>query len=252
MLTKRIIPCLDVDKGQVVKGKSFINLVTAGDPVKLAKKYYDDGADELVFLDITASVENRKTILSIVEKVSKQVFIPLTIGGGIKSVDDIKILLNHGADKVSINTAAIKNPELIKKSSNKFGNQCIVVAIDAKQIKKNKWQIYTHGGRKKTGIDAIEWAKKMENLGAGEILLTSMDRDGTKKGFDLELLSRASNELNIPIIASGGAGNPSHFQDGVNIGKANALLAASIFHYQAHGVIGVKTHLKDKEIPVRL
>lgn len=250
MLTKRIIPCLDVDKGQVVKGKSFINLVTAGDPVKLAKKYYDDGADELVFLDITASVENRKTILSIVEKVSKQVFIPLTIGGGIKSVDDIKILLNHGADKVSINTAGILDKELICKAANYFGSQAIVGAIDAKQNNKT-WEVYSHGGRHNTGMDAIKWAQDLNNLGVGELLVTSIDQDGKTTGYDINLLREISTKVNIPIIASGGAGSPEHMYEALSKGNADAVLAASIFHFGEYTINNIKEILYSKGIQVR-
>ena len=250
MLTKRIIPCLDVDKGQVVKGKSFINLIAAGDPVKLAKKYYDDGADELVFLDITASVENRKTILSIVEKVSKQVFIPLTIGGGIKSVEDIKILLNHGADKLSINTAGILNKELIYKAANYFGSQAIVAAIDAKQNNK-KWEVYSHGGRYNTGMDAIKWAQDLNNLGAGELLVTSIDQDGKATGYDINLLREISTKINIPIIASGGAGSPEHMYEALSKGNADAVLAASIFHFGEYTINNIKEILYSKGIQVR-
>ena len=250
MLTKRIIPCLDVDKGQVVKGKSFVNLVNAGDPVKLAKKYYEDGADELVFLDITASIENRKTILNIVEKVSKQVFIPLTIGGGVKTIDDIKGLLNHGADKVSINTAGILDKELFFKASNYFGSQAIVGAIDAKQ-NKNNWEIYSHGGRKKTGLDAIKWAKELNKLGVGELLVTSMDQDGNTSGYDIDLLYKISTDVNIPIIASGGAGTPDHMYEALTKGNADAVLAASIFHFQEYTINNVKEILSKKGIQIR-
>ena len=216
MLKIRIIPCLDVKDGKVVKGTNFINLKYAGDPVKQAQIYDKQGADELCFLDITASSEKRNIIFDVVKKTAQKCFMPLTVGGGVRSIKDIRKLLLCGADKVSINTAAIKNPKLVQESSAKFGNQCIVVAIDAKKIKKNKWEIYTHGGRKRTGIDAITWAKKMEKLGAGEILLTSMDKDGTKSGFDLELTKKISNNVNIPVIASGGVGNIKHLVDGIN------------------------------------
>ena len=251
MLKVRIIPCLDVKDGKVVKGTKFVNLKYAGDPVKQAQIYDKQGADELCFLDITASSDKRNILYNVVKKTAQKCFMPLTVGGGVRSVQDIRKLLLCGADKVSINTAAIKDPRLIKKSSSKFGNQCIVVAIDAKQIKKNKWEIYTHGGRKKTGIDAIKWAKKMESFGAGEILLTSMDKDGTKSGFDLELTKKISNSVNIPVIASGGVGNIQHLVDGIKIGKASAVLAASIFHYGKYTVSQVKDYLSENNIPVR-
>jgi len=252
MLKIRIIPCLDVKNGKVVKGTKFINLKYAGDPVKQAQIYDKQGADELCFLDITASSDKRNILYNVVKKTAQKCFMPLTVGGGVRSVQDIRKLLLCGADKVSINTAAIKDPRLIKKSSSKFGNQCIVVAIDAKQIKKNKWEIYTHGGRKKTGIDAIKWAKKMESFGAGEILLTSMDKDGTKSGFDLELTKKISNSINIPVIASGGVGNIQDLVDGIKIGKASAVLAASIFHYGKYTVGQVKNKMKQKGILVRI
>ena len=252
MLKTRIIPCLDVKDGKVVKGTKFKNLKYAGDPVKQAQIYDKQGADELCFLDITASSDKRNIIFNVVKKTAQKCFMPLTVGGGIRSIQDIRKLLLCGADKVSINTAAIKNPNLVKKSSSKFGNQCIVVAIDAKKVKKNKWEIYTHGGRKKTGIDAIKWAKKMENLGAGEILLTSMDKDGTKSGFDLELTKRISNSINIPLVASGGVGNIQHLVDGIKIGKASAVLAASIFHYGKYTLRQVKNKMRRKGIAVRI
>ena len=252
MLKIRIIPCLDVKDGKVVKGTNFINLKYAGDPVKQAQIYDKQGADELCFLDITASSEKRNIIFDVVKKTAQKCFMPLTVGGGVRSIKDIRKLLLCGADKVSINTAAIKNPKLVQESSAKFGNQCIVVAIDAKKIKKNKWEIYTHGGRKRTGIDAITWAKKMEKLGAGEILLTSMDKDGTKSGFDLELTKKISNNVNIPVIASGGVGNIKHLVDGIKIGKASAVLAASIFHYGKYTVRQVKNIMKQKGILVRI
>ena len=252
MLKIRIIPCLDVKDGKVVKGTKFINLKYAGDPVKQAQIYDKQGADELCFLDITASSDKRNILYNVVKKTAQKCFMPLTVGGGVRSVHDIRKLLLCGADKVSINTAAIKDPRLIKKSSSKFGNQCIVVAIDAKQIKKNKWEIYTHGGRKKTGIDAIKWAKKMESFGAGEILLTSMDKDGTKSGFDLELTKKISNSVNIPVIASGGVGNIQHLVDGIKIGKASAVLAASIFHYGKYTLRQVKNKMRQKGIAVRI
>ena len=252
MLKTRIIPCLDVKNGKVVKGTKFKNLKYAGDPVKQAQIYDKQGADELCFLDITASSDKRNILFNVVKKTAQKCFMPLTVGGGVRSINDIRKLLLCGADKVSINTAAIRNPSLVKKSSNKFGNQCIVVAIDAKKIKKNKWEIYTHGGRKRTGIDAITWAKKMEKLGAGEILLTSMDKDGTKSGFDLELTKKISNNVNIPVIASGGVGNIKHLVDGIKIGKASAVLAASIFHYGKYTVRQVKNKMKQKGILVRI
>ena len=252
MLKIRIIPCLDVKDGKVVKGTNFINLKYAGDPVKQSQIYDKQGADELCFLDITASSEKRNIIFDVVKKTAQKCFMPLTVGGGVRSIKDIRKLLLCGADKVSINTAAIKNPKLVQESSAKFGNQCIVVAIDAKKIKKNKWEIYTHGGRKRTGIDAITWAKKMEKLGAGEILLTSMDKDGTKSGFDLELTKKISNNVNIPVIASGGVGNIKHLVDGIKIGKASAVLAASIFHYGKYTVRQVKNKMKQKGILVRI
>ena len=252
MLKITIIPCLDVKNGKVVKGTKFINLKYAGDPVKKAQIYDKQGADELCFLDITASSDKRNILYNVVKKTAQKCFMPLTVGGGVRSVQDIRKLLLCGADKVSINTAAIKDPRLIKKSSSKFGNQCIVVAIDAKQIKKNKWEIYTHGGRKKTGIDAIKWAKKMESFGAGEILLTSMDKDGTKSGFDLELTKKISNSVNIPVIASGGVGNIQHLVDGIKIGKASAVLAASIFHYGKYTLRQVKNKMRQKGIAVRI
>ena len=252
MLKTRIIPCLDVKNGKVVKGTKFKNLKYAGDPVKQAQIYDKQGADELCFLDITASSEKRNIIFDVVKKTAQKCFMPLTVGGGVRSIIDIRKLLLCGADKVSINTSAIKDPNLVKKSSKKFGNQCIVVAIDAKKIDKNKWEIYTHGGRQKTGIDAIKWAKKMENYGAGEILLTSMDKDGTKSGFDLELTKKISNIINIPVIASGGVGNIQHLIDGIKIGKASAVLAASIFHYGKFTIKEVKKKMKQKGIAVRI
>jgi len=251
MLTKRIIPCLDVKNGQVVKGKGFVNLKYAGNPVKLARKYYEGGADELVFLDITASYEKRKTMIDLVEKVAKQIFIPFTVGGGISTIEDIRNLLKAGADKVSINTAAINSPNLIKEAAEKFGSQCIVVAIDAKKI-KNKWKIFVKGGRQATGLDAIKWAKKVENLGAGEILLTSMDKDGTKGGYDLKLTRKISESVNIPIIASGGAGSLESIAKVFNEGKADAALAASIFHYKKYSIKQAKRYLQKKGIEVRI
>ena len=250
-LSKRIIPCLDIDKGRVVKGKSFINLIDAGDPSELSKHYNAEGADELVFLDITASNEQRKTIIDVVEKVSSEVFIPLTVGGGIRNLDNISELLLAGADKVSINTSAIENPEFIKKSSSKFGSQCIVVAIDAKKT-NGSWNVYTYGGRKDTGINVIEWARKAKEYGAGEILLTSMDMDGNKDGYDIDLLNIVSNEVNIPVIASGGAGTMEHIYDALVVGNSDAVLAASIFHFEELTIKQVKKFLNSKGVSVRL
>ncbi len=251
MLKKRIIPCLDVKNGRVVKGINFVDLKDAGDPVEQAQIYSDGGADEICFLDITASNENRDTIYDVVEKTSKKCFVPLTVGGGVRSVDDINKLLNCGADKVSINTAAVENTEVVEQSSKKFGSQCIVVAIDAKK-NNDKWQLFTHGGRNKTEIDAIKFAKKMEESGAGELLVTSMDRDGTQIGYDLELISNIASKVNIPVIASGGVGNLDHLVDGIKLGKASALLAASIFHYGKYSIIEAKEYLKSKNVLVRL
>ena len=250
-LSKRIIPCLDIDKGRVVKGKSFINLIDAGDPSELSKHYNTEGADELVFLDITASHKQRKAIIDVVEKVSSEVFIPLTVGGGIRNLDNISELLLAGADKVSINTSAIENPEFIKKSSSEFGSQCIVVAIDAKKT-NGSWNVYTYGGRKDTGINAIEWARKANEYGAGEILLTSMDMDGNKEGYDLDLLNIVSKEVNIPVIASGGAGSMEHIHDALVIGNSDAILAASIFHFEELTIQQVKKFLYSKGVSVRL
>ena len=251
MLAKRIIPCLDVTAGRVVKGVNFVELKDAGDPVEIAKRYNDAGADELTFLDITASSDERDIILHIIEAVAEQVFIPLTVGGGVRKADDVRRLLNAGADKVSINTSAVTNPELVAEASGYFGSQCIVVAIDAKRV-GDHWEVFTHGGRKPTGLDAIEWAKKMESLGAGELLLTSMDRDGTKSGFDLELTRSISDAVDIPIIASGGVGNLQHLVDGVKLGHADAVLAASIFHFGEHTVDEAKRYMKQHGIEVRL
>ena len=251
MLKNRIIPCLDVKNGRVVKGINFVDLKDAGDPVEQAKIYSDGGADEICFLDITASNENRDTIYDVVERTSKKCFVPLTVGGGVRGVDDINKLLNCGADKVSINTAAVQNPEVIIESSKKFGSQCIVVAIDAKKNVDN-WVVFTHGGRNNTGIDAIKFAKKMENCGAGELLITSMDRDGTQKGYDNDLISEIERKVNIPIIASGGVGNLKHLEEGITKGHANALLAASIFHYGKYSIMEVKNYLKSRQIPVRI
>ena len=251
MLKNRIIPCLDVKNGRVVKGINFLDLKDAGDPVEQAKIYSDGGADEICFLDITASNEYRETIYEVVKDTSKKCFVPLTVGGGVRSIDDINKLLNCGADKVSINTAAVQNPKLVIESSKKFGSQCIVVAIDAKK-KGNKWEVYTHGGRNETGIDTIEFAKKMENNGAGELLVTSMDRDGTQIGYDIDLMSNISSKVNIPLIASGGVGKLDHLVDGIKLGKASAVLAASIFHYGKHSVLEAKQYLESKGIPVRI
>ena len=251
MLKNRIIPCLDVKNGRVVKGINFIDLKDAGDPVEQAKIYSDGGADEICFLDITASNEKRHTIYDVVEKTSKKCFVPLTVGGGVRSVDDINKLLNCGADKVSINTAAVQNSRVVLESSKKFGSQCIVVAIDAKK-NTDKWEIFTHGGRNKTGIDAIEFAKKMEENGAGELLVTSMDRDGTQVGYDIDLMSKISSKVNIPVIASGGVGNLDHLVDGIKLGNASAVLAASIFHYGKYSIKQAKEYLNSKGIPVRI
>ena len=255
-LAKRIIPCLDVDNGRVVKGVQFVDIRDAGDPVEIARRYDEQGADELTFLDITASSDDRETMVHVVEEVAGQVFIPLTVGGGIRTTDDIRRMLNAGADKVAINTAAVFNPEFVKQAAQKFGSQCIVVAIDAKKVsaqgEPSKWEIFTHGGRKPTGIDAVDWAIKMVDYGAGEILLTSMDRDGTKIGFDLELTAAISNAVNVPVIASGGVGNLDHLVEGVTKGKADAVLAASIFHFAEHTVAEAKQRMQDAGIEVRL
>ena len=250
MLKNRIIPCLDVKNGRVVKGINFVDLKDAGDPVEQAKIYSDGGADEICFLDITASNENRNTIYDVVKETSKKCFVPLTVGGGVRSVDDIKKLLNCGADKVSINTAAVQKPAVVEESSKKFGSQCIVVAIDAKK-NGNIWEIFTHGGRKETGINAKEFALKMEKCGAGELLVTSMDKDGTQSGYDIELMKTISESVNIPVIASGGVGTLDHFVDGIKSG-ASAVLAASIFHYGTYSVSQAKQYLASKDIPVRI
>jgi len=252
MLKNRIIPCLDVKNGRVVKGINFVDLVDAGDPVEQAKIYDEQGADELCFLDITASNEKRNILLDTVKKTAEKCFMPLTVGGGIRTIEDIRNLLLAGADKVSINTAAVSNKNFVKESSEKFGSQCIVVAVDAKKVKENSWEIFTHGGRKSTGIDAIKFVEKMESMGAGEILLTSMDRDGTKKGYDLDLTKKVSNLVNIPVIASGGVGSLEHLYQGIKIGKANAVLAASIFHFGEFSVQDAKKYLDAKGIPVRI
>jgi imidazole glycerol-phosphate synthase subunit HisF len=253
-LAKRIIPCLDVDKGRVVKGVQFVDIRDAGDPVEVARRYNEQGADEITFLDITASHEARDTTLHTVERMAGEVFIPLTVGGGVRELQDIRNLLNAGADKVAINSAAIHNPQFVREAAQRFGSQCIVVAIDAKQVAEGdqpKWEIFTHGGRKPTGIDAIQWAEKMTDYGAGEILLTSMDRDGTKNGFDLALTSRISDAVNVPVIASGGVGNLQHLVDGIVEGKADAVLAASIFHFGEHTVPEAKQFMAEHGVTVR-
>ncbi len=250
-LAKRIIPCLDVDQGRVVKGVKFVDIRDAGDPVEIAQRYDQEGADELTFLDITASHEDRDTMVHVVEEVAGCVFIPLTVGGGIRTLEDIRRMLNAGADKVAINTAAVFNPEFVREAASRFGSQCIVVAIDAKQV-QDHWEIFTHGGRKPTGINAVEWAGKMEELGAGEILLTSMDRDGTKAGFDLALTRAVSERVGIPVIASGGVGNLDHLAEGILEGKADAVLAASIFHFGEYSIEAAKRHMAAKGIEVRL
>jgi imidazole glycerol-phosphate synthase subunit HisF len=252
MLAKRIIPCLDVTAGRVVKGVSFVSLRDAGDPVEIARRYDEQGADELTFLDITASSDDRGILFRIIEEVASQVFIPLTVGGGVREVVDVRNLLNAGADKVSINTSAVTNPQLVADASARFGSQCIVVAIDAKQVASDRWEVFTHGGRKATGLDAVEWARKMQQFGAGEILLTSMDRDGQKNGFDLELTRRVTDALEIPVIASGGVGNLQHLADGVLQGGADAVLAASIFHFGEYTVEEAKRYMSSQGIEVRL
>lgn len=252
MLAKRIIPCLDVTAGRVVKGTNFVGLRDAGDPVEIARRYNEQGADELTFLDITASSDQRDIILHIVEACAEQVFIPLTVGGGVRKVEDVRRLLNAGADKVSMNTAAVQNPDLVFDASSKVGSQCIVVAIDAKQVAPGQWHVFTHGGRNDTGLDAVDWAKKVEMLGAGEILLTSMDRDGTKNGFDLALTRAVSDAVRIPVIASGGVGNLQHLADGVTEGRADAVLAASIFHFGEYTVRQAKEYMAARGIEVRL
>lgn len=256
-LAKRIIPCLDVTNGRVVKGVNFVELRDAGDPVEISRRYDEQGADELTFLDITASSDNRDLILHIIEDVAAQVFIPLTVGGGVRQVEDIRRLLNAGADKVSMNTSAVLNPQLVADAANHYGSQCIVVAIDAKQVNSSndnapRWEVFTHGGRKATGIDAIEWAKKMQSLGAGEILLTSMDRDGTRNGFDIALTRAVSDAIDIPVIASGGVGNLDHLVAGILQGHADAVLAASIFHYGEFTVQQAKQYMAQHGIEVRL
>jgi cyclase len=252
MLAKRIIPCLDVKDGRVVKGVNFLNLRDAGDPVEIAKRYSEDGADEITFLDITASFEERKTMIEVVERTAGEVFVPLTVGGGVRTLEDIRQLLLAGADKVSINTAAVKNPEFVKAAADRFGSQCIVVAIDARRLSENGWEVFTHGGRNPTGIDAVKWAKKMDEYGAGEVLLTSMDRDGTKAGYDLELTRAISRSVSIPVIASGGAGTLEHLFEGLTVGEADAALVASIFHYGEYSIQEAKEFLIRKGIQIRL
>ena len=255
-LAKRIIPCLDVDNGRVVKGVKFVDIRDAGDPVEIARRYDREGADEITFLDITATHDNRDTIVHVVEQVASEVFIPLTVGGGIRTLEDIRRMLNAGADKVGINSAAVFNPEFVIQAAEKFGSQCIVVAIDAKKVsaanETDRWEIFTHGGRKPTGINAVEWAEKMLSYGAGEILLTSMDRDGTKSGFDLALTRAVSEAVSIPVIASGGVGNLDHLADGILYGKADAVLAASIFHFAEYTILEAKLHMQARGIEVRL
>ena len=252
MLTKRIIPCLDVKEGRVVKGVSFVNLRDAGDPVEAAVGYDREGAGEMCFLDITASHENRKTIIDVVERTAARVFMPVTVGGGVGTLDDIRALLNAGADKVSINTAAVQRPEFVKEAAQRFGTQCIVVAIDAKRTMAERWEVFTHGGRTATGIDVIEWAVRMEQYGAGEILLTSMDQDGRQTGYDLGLTATVSGALLIPVIASGGVGTLEHLYDGFVKGKADAVLAASIFHFRTYTIAQAKSYLRDRGVPVRM
>ncbi len=252
MLAKRIIPCLDVNAGRVVKGVNFGNLRDAGDPVEVARRYDEQGADELTFLDITASSDERDIIVSVIERVADQVFIPLTVGGGVRAVADVRRLLNAGADKISINTAAVTNPQLVADAAGKYGSQCIVVAIDAKRAGAGRWEVFTHGGRKSTGLDAIEWAVKMTELGAGEILLTSMDRDGTKVGFDIELTRAVAQAVTVPVIASGGVGNLEHLAAGILEGKADAVLAASIFHYGEYTIGEAKNFMASRGIEMRL
>jgi cyclase len=252
MLTKRIIPCLDMKDGRVVKGVSFVNLRDAGDPVEVASLYDREGADELCFLDITASYENRKTIIDVVERTALRVFMPLTVGGGVRVSDDIRALLNAGADKVSINTAAVQRPAFVREAAQRFGTQCIVVAIDAKRtVQPGKWEVFTHGGRKAAGLDVIEWATRMEQDGAGEILLTSMDQDGRQSGYDLELTAAVSNSVAIPVVASGGVGTLDHLYDGFTKGHADAVLAASIFHYRTHTIHEAKAYLRNRGVAVR-
>jgi len=250
-LVKRIIPCLDVHAGRVVKGIQFRNLRLAGDPPRLARLYEEQGADEIVFLDISASAENRKILLDVVRRTAEEISIPFSVGGGIRTLQDIEDVLCSGADKISINTAAVKNPELIREAADIFGSQCIIVAIDAKR-RDGWWEVYIYGGREPTGLDAVEWARRVESLGAGEILLTSMDKDGTNTGYDLELTRAVAEAVNIPVIASGGAGNPEHIYQALTVGKADAALAASIFHYSIYTVRDVKEYLRERGVPVRL
>ncbi|MCX7188223.1 MAG: imidazole glycerol phosphate synthase subunit HisF [Proteobacteria bacterium] len=252
MLAKRIIPCLDVTAGRVVKGVNFVELRDAGDPVEIARRYDKQGADEITFLDITASSDDRSILFRIIEQVAEQVFIPLTVGGGVRQVEDVRNLLNAGADKVSINTTAVLNPKLVADAAGRYGSQCIVVAIDAKQIEPDRWEVFTHGGRKATGLDVVGWAEKMQTLGAGEILLTSMDRDGSKIGFDLKLTRAVTDVLGIPLIASGGVGNLQHLVDGVKLGGADAVLAASIFHYGEYTIQEAKQYMAQQGIEMRL
>lgn len=252
MLAKRIIPCLDVKDGRVVKGVKFLNLRDAGDPVEVAKRYSEEGADEITFLDITASHEKRNTMIDVVERTANEVFVPLTVGGGVRTVEDVRALLLAGADKVAINTAAVNNPDFVRQAASRFGSQCIVVAVDARNTGENKWEVFTHGGRNPTGIDAVEWAGKMESYGAGEILLTSMDRDGTKDGYDLDLTRAVSEKVQVPVIASGGVGKLEHLVDGVNQGKADAVLCASIFHYGEYRISEAKQFMKDNGLEVRI
>ena len=251
MLAKRIIPCLDVKNGRVVKGIQFVNLRDAGDPVENARAYDEQGADEIAFLDITASSDERDILLEVVRRTAEEIFIPLTVGGGVRRLEDIRNLLNAGADKVSVNTAAVKDPSFVERASKRFGSQCIVIAIDAKR-KAEGWEVYTHGGRTPTGIDAMAWARKMEERGAGEILLTSMDRDGTKDGYDIDLTRTIAEATSIPVIASGGVGNLEHLYEGLVLGKASAVLAASIFHYREYSIAQVKSFLRDRGVTVRL
>lgn len=251
MLAKRIIPCLDVHRGRVVKGTNFVNLRDAGDPVELAALYDREGADELVFLDITASSEGRETMIDVVRRTAEQVFIPFTIGGGLRTIEDIRQVLRAGADKVSLNTSAVQNPKLVEEGAHAFGSQCIVVAVDARHKLGGGWEVYIHGGRTATGKDVLEWVQEVEQLGAGEILLTSMDRDGTKNGYDLELTRAVSRAVSLPVIASGGVGNLEHLAEGLTTGEADAALAASIFHYREYSIAEAKRYLEERQIPVR-